>query len=152
MQLYLEYLRRHGLAEPDPEINITVRSTPSHYQLWSFFLHFHRPMIQGVSDEFENICSIWTRGWRIPPMEKRVTGTPTMAEQKEIVFSVLPHLSLIWRKWTELIEMHECERLFQIRDIENMNLMDCSVFFGPVLDRSPFIQPDLLVAAFDNIF
>jgi hypothetical protein len=118
MELWVEYLMRHGLpiVRPYPpfleekSFNIIVRDNPSYEQrVWSYFLIRHREEINNHSLMLGNIAKIW---------ERIILGHlgPTVGEQREILFHEIPTLESLWNNW----ENHSIT--FSPQDISLMHL------------------------------
>lgn len=97
MELWLEYLLRRKLDVPKRQDNIVVkRSYMTDWQIWIYFLSTYRPIIQACESPVSLICAGWIRDW-----SRNQNCNISLAEQKTILFRIMPHLETVWGKWQQ---------------------------------------------------
>lgn len=111
MELWLEYLNRHGLttikvdteiAEP-PTPRIIVRDNEwTTWQGWTYFVFAHRPVFKHLCPQLEQTCDLWLNNDH--PAWTRYSR-PTMAEQQIMLFAAVPYLRTVWARWSENIDL-----------------------------------------------
>jgi hypothetical protein len=153
MQLWKEYELRHNLQVPEEKHIpfIFTRIDSPVFPLWSYFLYNYRFVIRITSKTLDDMCTLWTRHWEIPPKNKKPVDSPTLHKQKEIVFSLIPELINIWSKWL-IIEPHEFHRTIQNRAVENMNLVNSNILVSSsIFNLRSFVDHQISNTSFSNV-
>lgn len=104
MELWLEYLQRHGMPIIRPQEPFLEEATfsfyipaspPVEHRVWAFFLMNNSHIIANYSYELEDQINQWCDELLVVTRH----SMPTLNEQRRIVFSHIPYLERLWDSW-----------------------------------------------------
>jgi hypothetical protein len=102
MELWIEYLQRHGLPIIRPQepfletFSVYVPPRPPvEHRVWAFFLMNNSYLIADQSYDLEDRINQWCDELLVITQ----TTMPTLTEQRDIVFGQCPSLERLWNSW-----------------------------------------------------